>query len=79
MIVDAGGGTVDISSYSRDQKENFEEIAAPQCLFVDITLKIVNFLSLQYTRSLSRLCFCDYPCKTVFRGFVVAKLGPLFH
>ena len=46
MIVDAGGGTVDISSYSGDQKENFEEIAAPQCPFVDITLKIVDFLSL---------------------------------
>ena len=46
VIVDAGGGTIDISSYSRNQKESFEEIAAPQCLFIDITLKFVNFLSL---------------------------------
>ena len=46
VIVDAGGGTVDVISYSRDQKENFEEIAAPQSPFVDIDLKIVNFLSL---------------------------------
>ena len=46
VIVDAGGGTVDISSYSKDRKENFEEIAAPQSPFVDIALKIVNFLSL---------------------------------
>ena len=46
MIVDAGGGTVDVSSYSKDKKENFEEIAAPQCPFVNITLKIVNVLSL---------------------------------
>ena len=34
MIVDAGGGTVDISSYSRNLKGGFEEIAAPQCSFV---------------------------------------------
>ena len=40
MIVDAGGGTVDISSYSRNQKESFEEIAAPQCSFVFISLEI---------------------------------------
>ena len=33
MIVDAGGGTIDISSYSRNQKGGFEEIATPQCLF----------------------------------------------
>ena len=42
VIVDAGGGTVDISSYSRNQKEGFEEIAAPQCLFVFIILKLLN-------------------------------------
>ena len=46
VIVDAGGGTVDISSYSRNQKENFEEIAPPQCSFVFITLEIANFFSL---------------------------------
>jgi hypothetical protein len=45
VIVDAGGGTVDISSYSRNQQGNFEEIAAPQCSFVFITLKINNFRS----------------------------------
>ena len=44
MIVDAGGGTVDISSYSRNQKEDFEEIAAPQCSFVFIILKIANYI-----------------------------------
>lgn len=34
MIVDAGGGTIDVSSYSkssRGAKEAFEEVAAPQC------------------------------------------------
>jgi hypothetical protein len=42
VIVDAGGGTVDISSYSRNQKEIFEEIAAPQCSFLFITFKIIS-------------------------------------
>ena len=45
MIVDAGGGTVDISSYSRNQKENFEEIATSQCSLVFINLKIANLRS----------------------------------
>jgi hypothetical protein len=34
VIVDAGGGTVDISSYSKnvgEAKDAFEEVAAPQC------------------------------------------------
>ena len=42
VIVDAGGGTVDISSYRRNDKEEFEEIAAPQCSFVINTLKIAD-------------------------------------
>ncbi|RXW25730.1 hypothetical protein EST38_g170 [Candolleomyces aberdarensis] len=34
MIVDAGGGTVDMSAYARAKSEDwFEEIAAPQCHF----------------------------------------------
>jgi hypothetical protein len=37
VIVDAGGGTIDISSYSRNQTESFEEIAAPQCSFIFFT------------------------------------------
>ena len=34
VIVDAGGGTIDISVYSRNlktAKDTYEEIAAPQC------------------------------------------------
>jgi len=34
VIVDAGGGTVDVSTYRRDDqngKRTFEEIAAAQC------------------------------------------------
>ena len=39
MIVDAGGGTIDVSTYKQtqvsDQVERaFEEIAIPQCLFL---------------------------------------------
>ena len=71
VIVDAGGGTVDISSYTRNQKGNFEEIAAPQCSFIIDTLKSAA----HYIRSLPGLCFCDHLCKTVFEGYVVAKLG----
>ena len=78
VIVDAGGGTVDISSYSRNQKESFEEIAAPQCSFVLNTFKFAN-IRLLHTRSLPRLCFCDRPCNTVFGEYVVVKLGPLHH
>ena len=78
VIVDAGGGTIDISSYGRNQKGDFEEIAAPQCLFVFNTLKFANLPSL-YTRLLPRLCFCDPPCQTIFREYVVADLGPLYH
>ena len=36
--------------------------------------EIANFLSL-YIRSLPRLCFCDLPCKTVLRGYVIANLA----
>ena len=79
MIVDAGGGTIDISSYSRDQKGDFEEIAAPQCSFVSVTLKVVNFRSV-YARSLPRLCFCDPQCKTVYKEYVlIARLALLYH
>jgi hypothetical protein len=42
VIVDAGGGTIDVNSYSRNQKGSFEEIAAPQCSFVFSTLKTVS-------------------------------------
>ena len=75
MIVDAGGGTVDISSYSRNQKESFEEIASPQRSFIFIILNIAKISP----RSLPRLDFCDYPRKNVFRGYVVAKIDPLYH
>ena len=34
IIVDAGGGTIDVSTYGKSaNKEAFEEIAAPECAF----------------------------------------------
>jgi len=47
VLVDAGCVTVDISSYSRNQKEGFEEIAAPQGHFqgsVFVTINARRFL-----------------------------------
>ena len=49
VIVDAGGGTIDISSYSKnvgEAKDTFEEVAAPQCkTFQSSLLKIShNFI-----------------------------------
>lgn len=44
VIVDAGGGTIDISSYSKSTgagKDTFEEIAAPQCTFQSCTVFII--------------------------------------
>ncbi|KAG2020014.1 hypothetical protein CC2G_005403 [Coprinopsis cinerea AmutBmut pab1-1] len=48
VIVDAGGGTIDISTYSRQLQdivkngENFEEIAAPQCHFYGSVFVSIN-------------------------------------
>lgn len=48
VIVDAGGGTIDISTYSRQvgriakEGENFEEIAAPQCHFYGSVFVSIN-------------------------------------
>ncbi|SJL14083.1 uncharacterized protein ARMOST_17538 [Armillaria ostoyae] len=48
MIVDAGGGTVDISTYSRtSDNQSFEEIATPACVFagsVFVTRRAERFL-----------------------------------
>ena len=45
VIVDAGGGTIDISSYSKnigEAKYRFEEVAAPQCNFCFLNLIFQN-------------------------------------
>lgn len=38
VIVDAGGGTIDVSTYKRvsqEKKRVFEEIAMPECQFIE--------------------------------------------
>ena len=45
VIVDAGGSTIDISSYSKnigEAKHRFEEVAAPQCNFLFSQLDFQN-------------------------------------
>ncbi|KAF9476880.1 hypothetical protein BDN70DRAFT_881877 [Pholiota conissans] len=79
LIVDAGGGTVDISSYKQEKQEkqmSFEEIAAPHCLFSGSLL--VNFHAKQFIRGLLEdskyiddvdyivRCF-DARCKAAFK------------
>jgi len=66
VIVDAGGGTIDISSYSRNTtaggKESFDEIAAPQCHFHGSVFVTVNgriFLDSEYQR-FPILSFSDF-------------------
>lgn len=47
VIVDAGGGTIDISSYSKDMtvaKDAFEEISAPQCEFIRESCLTLNLM-----------------------------------
>lgn len=39
MVVDCGGGTVDISTYARSSKGHFREIAPPEC---NVALLLIN-------------------------------------
>ncbi|KAF5321822.1 hypothetical protein D9619_002184 [Psilocybe cf. subviscida] len=48
VIVDAGGGTIDVSSYRSISKDTFEEVAVPQCHFngsVFVNIYAQEFLS----------------------------------
>lgn len=59
VIVDAGGGTIDISAYIRkphDVKQMFEEISAPQCKAFPLNIwKWVDVL----LRFLTRIHLCQ--------------------
>ena len=73
VIVDAGGGTIDISSYSKNvggAKATFEEVAVPRC---EIYLIIYDFYFFQTlpTRPFSWISLCDGACPTIFRGCVL--------
>jgi len=51
MIVDAGGGTIDISSYSETEDGTYEEIAVPQCSFFSLfpfPFLFLFFLTVKY-------------------------------
>ena len=74
VIVDAGGGTVDISSYSKNVGETmvrFEEVAAPQC---DICFLNFRFSNLIIThRPFPWFCLCDFACSTIPGGCVLCS------
>ena len=47
LIVDAGGGTIDISAYQRTSphSQSYEEIAAPQCtLLMLFDIRVLRFI-----------------------------------
>lgn len=53
VVIDAGGGTIDLSAYSmRLSPASFEEIAPAECEYADMTLVLCN---LAITRSLTRI------------------------
>ncbi|KAK0471591.1 hypothetical protein IW261DRAFT_1511451 [Armillaria novae-zelandiae] len=82
MIVDAGGGTVDISTYSRTSSSSidgssFEEIVAPACIFsgsIFVTRRAESFLKKklkgsQYEREVELIADCfDKTTKHRFRN-----------
>ncbi|KAF8152735.1 hypothetical protein BJ912DRAFT_1115639 [Pholiota molesta] len=78
LIVDAGGGTVDISSYRQNHTEEmtFEEIAAPHCLFAGsllVNFNAKNFLEKhledsEYIDDLDHIVRCfNNRCKAAFK------------
>ncbi|TFK20828.1 hypothetical protein FA15DRAFT_707733 [Coprinopsis marcescibilis] len=78
LIVDAGGGTVDMSAYARaDTEDWFEEIAAPQCHFqgsIFVTFNARNFLegrlrNSKFAEDVPHITECfDKTTKLRFRG-----------
>ena len=72
VIVDAGGGTIDISSYSKiieEARVRFEEVAAPQC---DICFLKFHFSNLIIAhRPFSWFGLCDHACSTILGGCVL--------
>jgi len=74
VIVDAGGGTIDISSYSKDvpgeATNRFEEVAAPQCKQSPFSAFSFSNLIIAY-RPFSWLDFCDHASATILRECVL--------
>jgi len=66
VVVDAGGGTIDISAYGQKHIKgpgmmSFEEISAAQCAY-HLAAVQMHRLTLITFRLLSRLCFRQRPC-----------------
>ena len=72
VIVDAGGGTIDISSYSRNIGEGtarFEEVAAPQCDIYFLNFHSSNLIIAH--RPFSWFGLCDHACSAILGGCVL--------
>lgn len=57
IIVDAGGGTVDLSTYAMTASNTYQEIASPNCVFqgsVYITRRVQTFLKEKFQKAQSR-------------------------
>jgi len=68
MVVDAGGGTVDLSAYDHSTepgKMSFEEVTSPQCTCPTVAVLIVLNFSLP-ARSLQRVSICHKKCIPVY-------------
>ncbi|KAF8333715.1 hypothetical protein F5887DRAFT_1108607 [Amanita rubescens] len=54
LVIDCGGGTIDISAYGRSSNSQFREIASPECLFQGaffVTRRAQTFLTEKLRRS----------------------------
>ena len=82
VIADAGGGTIDVSSYRKSVKKRefiFEEVAAPQSMTYFIKFIFFNLIqiSLFTHRPFSWLGLRDSPCTTIL-GECVLPSAKLF-
>jgi hypothetical protein len=77
VIVDAGGGTIDVSTYKRvsQEKRVFEEIAMPECQLLNL-----NSVTQRWTfcRLLPRIRFCDLQSERFYERFVFPTFYPHF-
>ena len=74
VIVDAGGGTIDISSYSKNIGEGtarFEEVAAPQCNICFLNFHASNLIITH--RPFSWFGLCDHARSTILGGCVLCS------
>lgn len=64
LIVDAGGGTIDVSAYRRTsmKAESYEEIAPPQCLFPLASSPFAQNLK-KIARRFQGVHLCDTKCE----------------